>query len=154
MDRGKAGSKLHAIADRAGIPLTIAVSAANTNDHLLLLTLVDSIRAVKGPTGRPRFRPLKLHGDKGYDHRSCRDGLRARGIIPRIARRGIESKARLGRHRWVIEAVFSWLGRYRRLIRRYDRKAKHFQAFARLACAMVCYRKLIKPHPKPRTIPN
>lgn len=46
--------------------------------------------------GRPRRRPDKLQPDKAYDHRRCR---RARGIVPRIARRGIESSRRLGRHR-------------------------------------------------------
>jgi IS5 family transposase len=49
--------------------------------------------------GRPRKRPVKLHADKGYDYPRCRRALRPRGIIPRIARRGIESSERLGRHR-------------------------------------------------------
>jgi transposase len=39
-------------------------------------------------------------GDKGYDYPSCRRALRRRGICPRIARRGLESTTRLGRHRW------------------------------------------------------
>ena len=42
---------------------------------------------------------MKLHADKGYDYRRCRAYLRRRGITARIARRGIESKERLGRHR-------------------------------------------------------
>ncbi len=36
--------------------------------------------------------PHKLHADKGYDYPRCRRALRSRGIIPRIARRGIESR--------------------------------------------------------------
>jgi IS5 family transposase len=43
-----------------------------------------------------------LHADKGYDYPRCRRDLRARGIVPRIARRGIETSQRLGRHRWVV----------------------------------------------------
>ena len=31
-----------------------------------------------------------------------------------------------------------------RLIRRYDRKAEHFQAFASIACALLTYRRLVK----------
>ncbi len=79
------------MSERGGIPLTVAISAANTNDHLLLDAVVDSVPAVKAPTGRPRRRPDKLHADKGYDYRSCRHALRRRGIIARIARRGIDS---------------------------------------------------------------
>jgi transposase len=70
--------------------------------------------------------------------------LGRRGILIRIARKGIESSQRLGRHRWIIEACLSWLLRYRRLVRRYDRKAAHFQAFADLACALVCFRRLTR----------
>lgn len=62
----------------------------------------------------------------------------------RIARKGVESSQRLGRHRWVVEACLSWLLRNRRLVRRYERKAEHFQAFADLACALLCYRRLTK----------
>ncbi|GAA3945810.1 hypothetical protein Aau02nite_65310 [Amorphoplanes auranticolor] len=70
-----------------------------------------------------------------YDQRLLREEIRRRGITVRIARKGVEASHRLGRHRWIVEACLAWLLRNRRLIRRYDRKAEHFQAFARLACA-------------------
>jgi len=57
---------------------------------------------------------------------------------------GIESNQRLGRHRWIVEACLSWLLNNRRLVRRYDRKAEHFQAFADLACTLLCYRRWTK----------
>ncbi|GAB7046590.1 hypothetical protein JCM9534A_17160 [Catenuloplanes indicus JCM 9534] len=83
----------------------------------------------------------QLHGDKAYDYRCCRNTLRRRRIIARIARRGIESSSRLGRHRYVIERCLEWVSRFRRLARRYDRKASHFLGFLRLACALICYRR-------------
>jgi IS5 family transposase len=101
-DRGKPGSKDHLLTDRGGVPLAVGLSAANTHDSVLLEQLVDAVPAVKGPRGRPgrpRQRPAKLHLDKGYDYPRCRRALRRRGITPRIARRGIESSQRLGRHR-------------------------------------------------------
>jgi transposase len=142
VDRGKPGTKIHAVVDRRGVPLAVTISAGNTHDCKLLLPLIDTIQPVRGRTGRPRRRPVKLHADKGYDHRFCRQGLRQRHIAPRIARRGIESSQRLGRHRYIIERTLEWLSRYRRLQRRYERKAAHFLAFVTLACAIVCYRKL------------
>ncbi|MDQ0840412.1 IS5 family transposase [Streptomyces sp. V1I6] len=42
---------------------------------------------------------VKLHADKGYDCAHLRRWLRKRGIRHRIARKGIESSTRLGRHR-------------------------------------------------------
>ena len=68
MDRGKPGSKIHAVSDRGGLPLHVDVSAANVNDHRMLEDMVDGIRPVRQPVGRPRKRPAKLHGDKGYDY--------------------------------------------------------------------------------------
>jgi len=52
-------------------------------------------RRPHGRPGRPRKRPAKLHGDKGYDCPKRGRPLRAWGITPRIARRGIESTGRL-----------------------------------------------------------
>ena len=117
------------------------VSAANLNDHLLLQDMVDGVRPVRQPLGRPRKRPVKLHGDKGYDYPACRELLRARNITARIARRGVESSTRLGRHRYVIERCLEWTTRFRRLVRRYERKASHFLGFLRLACALICFRR-------------
>ncbi|WP_165945605.1 IS5 family transposase [Micromonospora sp. KC606] len=141
---GSVAAKIHTLSERGGIPLTALVSAANTNDHLLLEQLVDSVTPVKGPVGRPRRRPGKLHADKGYDYRTCRAALRRRGITARIARKGVESPTRLGRHRCVIERCLEWVTRFRRLARRYERKAEHFASFARLACAVICYRRTTK----------
>ncbi|GIF42859.1 hypothetical protein Axi01nite_71700 [Actinoplanes xinjiangensis] len=63
---------------------------------------------VSRPASRPRKQPAKLHGDKGYDYRACRQALTQRGIKTRIARKGIESSTRLGRHRNVIERYLEW----------------------------------------------
>ena len=106
--------------------------------------MLDTMPAVAGRRGRPRRRPEKLHADKAYDHKSVRAAVRRRGITVRIARKAVESSHRLGQHRWVIERTMSWLLRYRRLVRRYDRHGAHFAAFASLAAALICHRKLIK----------
>lgn len=57
---------------------------------------------------RPRRRrPAKLHADKGYDYDRLPRWLRSRNFTPHIARKGIESSQRLGRHRWTIERTMS-----------------------------------------------
>jgi transposase len=144
-DRGKPGSKYHLVVDKRGIPLAVRLSAANAHDATQLLPLVDQIPPIIGPRGRPgrpRKRPAKLHADKAYDASTLRRALRARGITPRIARRGIDSSERLGRHRWVVERTLAWLLGCRRLGVRYERRADLLQGLLHLACALVCVRFL------------
>jgi transposase len=144
-DRGKAGTKYHVLVDDQGAPLAARVSAANVHDSQLLEPLVDAVPPIWRPVGtpgRPRRRPAKLHGDKGYDYPVLRRALRRRGIAPRIARRGVESSERLGRHRWKVERTLAWVLAFRRLTVRYDRHAASVMAFLHLACALICLRFL------------
>jgi len=144
-NRGKLGTKRHVVVDRAGLPLAVTISASNVHDSKMLEATVDAILPLRLPhrrRGRPRKRPMKLHADKGYDFPRCRRALRQRGIIPRIARRGIESSERLGRYRWVVERTLSWLNRFRRLKIRYERRADIHEAFLCLGCALVCWKQV------------
>jgi Transposase and inactivated derivatives len=143
-DRGKLGSKIHLITVRNGLPLSLGISAANMHGSQGLQPLVRGIPPIRSPRGPRRRRPAKLHADKGYDHDHLRRWLRKRGIRHRIAREGIESRQRLGRHRWVVERTVSWLAGCRRLHRRYGRKAEHFLAFVGIAAALICHRRLVR----------
>jgi hypothetical protein len=74
-----------------------------------MVPLLDSIAPIRAARGRPRHRPGKLHADKAYDIRALCAEIRRRGIGVRIARKGVESSQRPGRHRWIVEACLSWL---------------------------------------------
>jgi len=65
-----------------------------------------------------------------------------RGIAVRIARRGIEDKTKLGRHRWVVERTISWLLRYKRLGLRYDRSERTLRPLLTLAATLINFRRL------------
>jgi transposase len=142
VDRAKRGSKLHLAVEGTGLPLSLLVTGANTNDSLVFEALLDDLPPVRTPAGRRRRRPDKCHADKAYDNRRCRAYLSRRGIKVRIARCGIESSTRLGRHRWKAERSIAWLAGCRRLRIRYDRDAERFFAFAMLACDRLCYNRL------------
>jgi hypothetical protein len=142
VDRGKPGSKIQLACEGNGLPLTAVVTAANVPDVTMLEAVVDDIPPVRTPSGRRRSRPSKLDADKGYDSAGNRAWLRRRGITARIARRGIESSTRLGRHRWRVERALSWLSCYRRLAIRWDRDSERWFAFVLLACALVCFKRL------------
>ncbi|WP_327367535.1 IS5 family transposase [Streptomyces sp. NBC_01217] len=144
VDRGKKGSKLHVLSEAQGLPLAVAVSGANLHDSQAFKPLILGIPAVRSRCGPRRRRPVKIRADKAYYSAEHLRWLRARNLVPRIARPGIESGERLGRHRWKIERSISWLFGYRRLTVRYERKGSHFLAFLGLAAALTCYKRLAK----------
>ncbi len=109
-------------------------------DSIVFEALVDAVPAVSGLPGRPRSGPDKRHADKGYDFARCRQHLRKRGIVDRIARRGVESKEQLGRHRWVVEHTHAWLAGFCKLRIRFERQLGTHLALFRLACAVICLR--------------
>jgi transposase len=127
------------LVDARGLPLAAQLGPANEHDSKRFEDLLDSVRPVRGRRGRPRKRPAKLHADKGYDFPRCRRACWDRGIVARIARRGVESKERLGRHRWVVERTLAWLHRFRRLAVRYERRPDIHRAFLRLGCALISF---------------
>ena len=142
-DRGKQGTKRHVVVDAKGTPLCAVLSGANVNDHLVLEEAIEAIPPIRnGKPGRPRRRPDKMHADKAYDFDVCRQALLERGIVPRIARRGIESSERLGRFRWVVERTQAWLSQYRRLKIRYEQRDDIHQVFLSLGCALICLKQL------------
>jgi len=130
------------VTDRRGIPLAVRLTGANVHDSVMLGEMLDAIPPIAGKSGRPRRRPDKCHADKGYDYPRCRNDCHRRGIAPRIARRGIESKEKLGRHRWVVERSFAWFNRFRRLTIRYERRSDIHYALTSLACSLICLRAL------------
>ena len=84
---------------------------------------------LQGERGRPRRRPACVLGDRGYDTAAIRHGLRARGILPLVAKRRTTHGSGLGRWRWVVERTFAWLNQFRRLHVRYDKRADIHEAF-------------------------
>lgn len=130
--------------DRQGIPLACILSAANVHDVTMLLPTLDALAPITRPRGRPRKRPEQLHADEAYDAAALRRALRRRGILPRIARRGIASSERLGRYRWVVERTGAWLKQYRRLRIRDERRADIHLAVLHLGCTLICWNLLVK----------
>jgi transposase len=132
------------VVDRAGTPLAVRLTGANRHDSMVFEDLLDAIPPIRQPNGHRRNRPLKLHADKGYDSPRCRRALTTRRIKIRIARTGIESREKLGRHRWVVERTMAWFNHYRRLTIRDERRQEIHEAFLSLGCALICFKTLTR----------
>lgn len=87
---------------------------------------------------------------RGYDYAACRETAEAHGYTPHIppkrsAEHPLPPPGHPDRHpprRWVVEAAHSWFHRFRRVLIRWDKQAKHYLAFVQLAALLIVYRKL------------
>ena len=92
--------------------------------------------------GRPRLRPNRVSGDKGYSSSKIRRYLRWRGIRITIPRkdnerhRGKFDKS-LYRERNRVERCFNRLKQYRRIATRYEKKAGNYLAMLTIASIMM-----------------
>jgi transposase len=141
-DRGRPGTKHHAVVDAHGIPLAASATAANVPEVTQVLEVVDAIPDVRGQPGHPKRRPGELYGDRAYDSEPHREALRGRGVEPQLARRNTPHGSGLGVYRWVAERFFSWLHGFRKLRLRTDRQYGLHDALLKLACALICLRFL------------
>ncbi|MFE5993085.1 IS5 family transposase [Streptomyces sp. NPDC056453] len=142
VDRARPGSKHHLIVDRQGTPLAVSLTSGNRHDVTQLMPLLDAVPRIRGLRGRPRHRPRRLFADRGYDYDKYRRLVRARGITPKIARRGVPHGSGLGKTRWVVERTFAWLHQFKRLRIRYEIRADLHLGLLQLACSIICLRRL------------
>jgi transposase len=108
--RGGLTTKIHAVVDANGNPITLALSEGQAHDGRRAAELLDSI-------GDGQI----LLADRAYDS----DALRAA-----VAERGAWANIKPLAHRVKVPAFSPWLYRYRNLVERFFNKLKHFRAVA------------------------
>ena len=105
--------------------------------------MIDAIPAIKRPGGGRRKRPKQAYADRAYDaEEKIRRPLRKRGIQPFIAKRNTEHGSGLGKHRCVVEGLFAWLFKFRRLRVRYEKRDDIHDAFLAIGCMLVCWNRV------------
>ena len=91
--------------------------------------------------GSPIAWPIAIGGDKGYRADWIDSYLKDLGIQPVIPsrenedreKRGIEFDKELYRNRNIVERLIGWLKESRRVFSRFEKTAKNFAGFVRLA---------------------
>jgi len=136
--RGK-GSKIMAIADRAGLPIAVHVSSASPAEITLLERTIES-RFVEDA-------PARLIGDKAYDSDAHDAKLAEQDIeliAPNRSNRRVPTQdgrpLRRFKRRWRVERLNAWLRNYRRIVVRYEHSAENYLGFVQLACARILLR--------------
>ena len=144
------------VADGEGTPLAVRVTAGQVHESAAFEETVDAVRIAQ-PVGRPRTRPFRLAGDKGYDIPRIRRWLRQRNIEPIIPEKHKPYGRKPGRppafdvhaykRRNVVERCVGWLKQARRIATRYEKTAVNFLAMLKLAMIQ----RYLKLHLRDRT---
>src|SRR5512142_3091469 len=141
VDRGKPGSKIHVLSDRAGLPSpSPSPPPTPTTARPCNRWSGRSRRSGPGTAHAAAGRPSSMR-TRATTTTACGAGFANAGSFP-IARRGIDSSTRLGGHRWRLEPLLAQLFGYRRLATRYERRADLYCGFLTLAAALTCYKPL------------
>jgi len=116
------------------------VTAGQRQESTRFEAVLDRVRIPNG-RGRPRCRPVKLAGDKGYSYPRVRRWLRRHGIRAVIPRRKDQRPGdrrhrfdtALYRKRAAVEQCVGWLKENRAVGTRFDKLAVNYRATVQLA---------------------
>ena len=149
-DRGRNASKLSALTDKRGVPLSVVFECGNIHDSKLLQRTLNNI-IIRRRNDKRRNR--HMHVDKGYHGLDCSNQIKKFGYtikIPLKKKKGqpkskttIES-IKNNRIRSKIEALFGWLDQYKLLYVRMEKYAEMYMGMTHLACACITMTKCQK----------
>ena len=140
--QGGFSTKLHLRAEGHGKPITAVLTAGERHEQIALEALLDH-GAIRRPSrGRPRLRPRRLAGDKGYSSPTARSRLRRRHIRPVIPsksnqRRQPRFDREAYRQRNRIERLINRLKQFRRIATRYEKRGVNYLAMVMLGMILL-----------------
>jgi transposase len=135
--RGGFSTNIQLRAEGGGKPLTFCVTAGQRHEAVEFERLMEHGAVRRATGGRPKLRPQRSVGDKGYRSKRIRHYLQRRGIrmtIPRTTnerRTGPFDRA-IYRERNQIERLINRLKQYRRIATRYEKRAANYVAMLTL----------------------
>jgi transposase len=125
-----------------GKPLVVVLSPGQYHESRFVPALLEHGAVKRRGPGRPRLRPRRVGGDKGFSYRRVRGYLRRRGIgavIPtRSDQRRLPRFDRAAyRARNVVERTINRLKQFRRVATRYEKRAANYLAVLTLASCLL-----------------
>lgn len=135
--QGGWGTKVHVRAEGDGKPMVLLLTAGQRHEQTVFEALMETGAVKRRGRGRPRLRPKRVAGDKGYSSKRLRGYLRRRGIGAVIARQQRERRTRFDkaayRQRNVVERLIGRLKQFRRVATRYEKRAINYLAMLTIA---------------------
>ena len=140
--RGGFSTKLHLRAEGGGKPMVLVVTAGQRHEQTAFRPLMERGAVRRRGRGRPRVRPDRVVGDRGYTGRPIRAYCRRRGIRHTIAR--LRTEHHTGpfdraayRLRNRVERLINRCKQFRSLATRYDKRAASYRAFWTIAMILL-----------------
>jgi len=135
-------TKIHILCDGNGHPLHFHLTAGQTHESTVLdALLIGADAIVTNGENEPVAWPVALAGDKGYRADWIDDYLIDLGIRPVIPSkenedpdaRPVEFDRDAYRRRNIVERLIGWLKESRRICSRFEKTAKNFGGFLKMA---------------------
>lgn len=122
--------------------MTLVLTPGQRHEAKFVEPLISTGAVQQTGRGRPRLRPRRIVGDKGYCGKPVRDLLRRRGIRFTIAKKrnmcrtGPFDKA-IYRRRNQIERTINRFKHFRRIATRYEKRAVNYHAMWLIAAIVL-----------------
>ena len=140
--RGGCGTKIHLRVEGQGKPVAFVLTPGQRHEASVFEELMAQGEVRRSGRGRPRSKPHRVCGDKGYSSRRIRAYLRRRGIRYTIPRKTNERRTgpfnrALYRQRNLVERTISRLKQFRRIATRYEKKAENYLAMLQIGALLL-----------------
>jgi transposase len=118
------------------------LTGGERHEQVALEAVLDKGAIRRKGRGRPRLRPRRVAGDKGYSSPTARRRLRRRGIEPVIPTRSNEPcdpafDREAYRERNRIERLFNRLKQFRRIATRYEKRGVNYLAMLTIGMSLL-----------------
>ncbi len=125
-----------------GKPVTFVLTPGQQHEATVFEQLMTGGMVKRPGGGRPRVRPKRVCGDKGYSSRKIRSYLRRRGIRYTIPKKRNERRTGpfdkvLYRLRNRVERLINRLKQFRRIATRYEKKAENYMAMLHIGSILL-----------------
>ena len=133
---------MHLRAEGNGKLMTVALTPGQGHEATMFETLMEGGAVKRTGPGRPKIRPHRVVGDKGYSSRKIRRYCRERKMRITIPRRVDECRTgpfdrTIYRSRNRVERLINRLKHFRRLATRYEKCAENYRAMWVIAATML-----------------
>jgi transposase len=139
--QGGWSTKVHLRAEGQGKPLTILLTVGQRHESTQFPALLDQGAVKRVGRGRPKLRPRRIVGDKGYSSRANREAARRRRMRVTIPHKANERRGRFDRvayrQRNRIERLVNRCKHCRRLATRYEKCGENYRAMWVIAAILL-----------------
>jgi transposase len=122
--------------------MVLVLTGGERHEQPVLPLLLERGAVKRAARGRPRIRPDRVAGDKGYSSSTVRKYLKERKIAAVIPTKADEKPdpsfdRDAYRERNVVERLINRLKQWRRIATRYEKRAAHFLGMVTIAAILL-----------------